>query len=42
MAVPIRRQRRSGVVCVPESGDEPFDDADQELIAAFASRAELR
>lgn len=43
MAVPILgASGRSGVLCVSRRpGDEPFDDADQELIAAFASRAEL-
>ena len=43
LAVPILGTRGpSGVLCVSrEPGDEPFDDADQTLIGAFASRAEL-
>jgi GAF domain-containing protein len=43
LAVPILGTRgASGVLCVSRApGDEPFDDADQALMGAFASRAEL-
>lgn len=43
MAVPILGGTDgSGVLCISRGpGDEPFDDADQQLIVAFASRAEL-
>jgi GAF domain-containing protein len=43
LAVPILGTRGpSGVLCISRCpGDEPFDDADQALIGAFASRAEL-
>lgn len=43
IAVPVNGAAgQSGVLCVSRApGDEPFDAADQELIAAFASRAEL-
>jgi signal transduction histidine kinase len=43
LAVPILGTRGpSGVLCISRApGDEPFDDADQALIGAFASRAEL-
>lgn len=43
LAVPILGVNGpSGVLCISrEPGGEPFDEADQELIGAFASRAEL-
>ena len=43
LAVPILGTRGpSGVLCISRApGEEPFDDADQALIGAFASRAEL-
>lgn len=43
LAVPILGTRGPfGVLCISRGpGDEPFDDADQTLIGAFASRAQL-